>query len=215
MRTFRVALFLGVVLGVWLPTSSPARADDVTYVGGADVQFIVCNQVFTPPTTDPVCVPLSSAEDTVNTTQGNVIRSALSNPDDSLLQYQNLPLDGPPPADIDSASGCNGRGCINITGQGLTVNGWVSTAIQYPDDGCIKPTVYFNYKPPNGGGSEYHWIVLQWNGNCVSVPNGTYTKWSANVNQYLPKRWANQTVLCNVWAPDPPLAGHPCETVHS
>ncbi len=90
-----------------------------------------------------------------------------------------------------SASGCNQNVCIYVTGSGLHVDSWTSSAVG--PVGCT--TANFD------AGSEHaHYKVCSDN-------NGNYF-----VNPGINRNFANGTKLCNSWDNIP---GYPCETVHS
>ena len=109
-----------------------------------------------------------------------------------------------------SASGSNGRVSIYLTGSGLTVNSWLTTADTASSDGTIcDPTAYFWAKSPNA--SQYYVVDLVTINECAAG-NGYWYAYFENGGS---SSWQNDTRLGNTWDPNPPYVGFPTELVHS
>ena len=105
--------------------------------------------------------------------------------------HVNVTSQAPGSVHPDSASGCNQSICIAVTGSGLNVSDWTTTAV-LPRTMCSTADFLVN-------GSV--WATGY---GCASSGDQLKADWSD------PGNFANGTVLCNTWSG---IAGKPCETV--
>jgi hypothetical protein len=108
-----------------------------------------------------------------------------------------------------SAYGCNGDVCISLTGSGLTVDKWRTTAWRSSSDPTIcNATAYFKAKHPSQG--FYTTVDLVTVPGCYYISGYFYAYFEGGGSS----TWVNGTRLGNSWDPNAYLTGFPTKEVH-
>ncbi len=94
----------------------------------------------------------------------------------------------------DSASGCNKDVCIYVTGSGLHVSKWETTAY-FSSGSCSIAAFWVNHR-------------LTHTSDLICHPTGGWYHYTWSN----PGNFADNTKVCNTWTH---RDGEPCETVHS
>jgi len=108
-----------------------------------------------------------------------------------------------------SATGCNGRVCITLTGSGLTVDTWKTTAWRSSTDPTTcNATAYFKSKGPTA--SIYYTIDLVVIPGCRSEAGYYYAYFENGASA----TFVDGTRVGNAWDPNSVLVGFPTELIH-
>jgi len=107
----------------------------------------------------------------------------------------------------ESAEGDNGVVTIGLTGEGLTVDEWLTTAFQQGYERVCDPVAYF--ESARAGSDIYFQNEAVVTDGCESEPG----LWYAYFEGGGASTWGPGTKLRNEWTPNPPLSGDPVETI--
>lgn len=95
-------------------------------------------------------------------------------------------------ASANDSSGCDGRVCIILTGSGVTLGQWRTTAAVSTAD-CASARFWSNGALVRSSGTY-----------CSSGPGTLTATWDA------PSRFPDNTTACNSWTD---ITGYPCQTI--
>lgn len=97
---------------------------------------------------------------------------------------------------------------IFVSGDNRDIDGWYTSAWQYPHDGCIRPSAYFNRRFSDG---TAQWSDAHYLGDCVAVPPGQVWIWDTAAGG-MPYTFETDFDACNQWTPSG-FSGYPCVRV--